>query len=85
MRKEMRSLIFLALVWVIALVLIGTVARRQAMAQSRCLLCGTANSKMRANPLTGQIYGVQTVITPSPTPTPTAAPTNTAAPTATPT
>lgn len=74
------SLMILAVLWLAVIALVGAISYRQAMAQS--LLSGTSNSKMRANPLTGQIYAVGSVITPSPTPT--AAPTNTPAPTPTP-
>jgi hypothetical protein len=78
----MRPLLLLAVIWVMALVVIGTISRRQAMAQDRpgCMLCGTSNAKMYANPLTGQIYAVGPVITPTATPTATASPTATPTP-----
>ncbi len=66
-------LALLAIVWVCALLIVAAIARAD-------LLGGTSNSKMYANPLTGQIYGVGPIITPTATPAPTQSPTATPTP-----
>ena len=73
-----RGLMFAGLLWLVAA--IATMASAQDAAN--CSLCGTSNSRIRANQMTG-VLNSNVMVTP--TATTTATPTATTTPTATPT